>query len=259
MTLFKLMSDLHLEFYNDNVWKPMPNDQDKNTVLLLAGDIGVGLGAKAWITEMCGRFRYVLYILGNHEFYRQEIYKTKQLWQDMEMPDNFRFLDDQVAYIDDARILGGTLWTRLYNNADRWFIQESMNDFGLIKINENGYYHKLNTQNTDRLHDATTNFFCEELAKPWTGKTIVMTHHLPHLKCVSERFKDNPLNAAFVTDLQYIFDMFDIDVWVHGHTHDSVDTHVGKTRILCNPRGYHGYEINPDFNEDLVFYVGGEK
>ena len=77
------MSDLHLEFYNDNVWKPIPNDQDKDTVLLLAGDIGVGLSAKGWITEMCGRYKYVIYILGNHEFYKNEFCGLPQKWNNL--------------------------------------------------------------------------------------------------------------------------------------------------------------------------------
>lgn len=253
MTLFKLMSDLHLEFYNhEEWWRPIPNDLDKDTVLLLAGDVHVGVKAKDWLIEMCARYKYVVYILGNHEFYKQEFYKIQKQWEDMEnMPENFRFLNKGVAYIDDTRILGATLWTLIKNPHNRWFIQQGMNDFRTIKINDHGNYRRLNTQDTDKAHTAALYFLQEELRKPWPGRTIVMTHHLPHPICVADRFKDSPYNEAYMTDLQYFFDKFDIDVWCHGHTHDNVDTHVGKTRILCNPRGYHGYEINPDFNEDL--------
>jgi predicted phosphohydrolase len=254
VTRFKLLSDLHLEFYKDNVWKPIPSVLDKDTVLLLAGDIGVGMGAKSWITEMCGRYRYVIYILGNHEFYRQEIFKLKRKWNDVaDMPENFIFLDNAVTYIDDVRILGSTLWTNIVNPHNRWFIQQGMSDYRVIKINHNGNYRKLNTGDTDREHTKSLYFLSEELRQSWPGKTIVMTHHLPHPLCVAERFKNSPYNDGFVTNLDYIFEKFDIDVWCHGHTHDNVDVHVGKTRILCNPRGYHGYEINPDFNEDLIF------
>jgi predicted phosphodiesterase len=252
MTLFKLMSDLHLEFYNDNVWKPIPSDNDVNTVLLLAGDIGVGLGAKGWITEMCGRYKAVVYILGNHEFYKNEFKGLPKKWANLAgMPENFIFLHNGVTYIDNVRILGTTLWTKVNNPHNRWFIQQGMNDFRTIKIDDNGNWRRLNTQDTDRACDIALQFLAEELAKPWPGKTIVMTHHLPHPVCVAERFKDSPYNEAYMTNLDYFFEKFDIDVWCHGHTHDTVDTHVGKTRILCNPRGYHGYEMNPNFNEDL--------
>jgi len=33
-----------------------------------------------------------------------------------------------------------------------------------------------------------------------------------------------------------------IKLWIHGHTHESFDYMVGDTRIVCNPRGYIGYE-----------------
>ncbi len=263
MKKFKLLSDLHLEFYHDRnkvfpYWKPTLNDQDKDTVLLLAGDIHVGIKAREWITEMCERFQDVVYILGNHEFYRHELFKVQKQWQEMEgMPDNFHFLNNDVVYIDNVRILGGTMWTKIYNHHDRWFIQQGMIDFQVIKVNNNGNYRRLNTADTDKEHYKTVNFFINELQKEWKGKTIVMTHHLPHPLCVTDRFKNNAYTPAYVTDLGYMFDMFNdvIDVWCHGHTHDNVDVHVGNTRILCNPRGYHGYEINPDFNEDLTFGI----
>ena len=51
-------------------------------------------------------------------------------------------------------------------------------------------------------HLASRYWLEEELPK--TGawdKTVVVTHHLPHPKSVSERFKDSPLNPAFASDL----------------------------------------------------------
>ena len=33
-----------------------------------------------------------------------------------------------------------------------------------------------------------------------------------------------------------------IKLWTHGHTHDVFDYVIGETRIVCNPRGYYGYE-----------------
>ncbi len=40
-------------------------------------------------------------------------------------------------------------------------------------------------------------------------------------------------------------------LWIHGHTHASIDTHVGKTRIVCNPHGYMT-DLNGDFRPKLV-------
>ena len=33
-----------------------------------------------------------------------------------------------------------------------------------------------------------------------------------------------------------------IKLWTHGHTHHEFDYMVGSTRVVCNPRGYVGYE-----------------
>lgn len=32
---------------------------------------------------------------------------------------------------------------------------------------------------------------------------------------------------------------------------------VEDTRVLSNPRGYHNYEENPDFQDDLVIEITG--
>jgi predicted phosphodiesterase len=42
------------------------------------------------------------------------------------------------------------------------------------------------------------------------------------------------------------------DLWVHGHTHNSFDYMLGKTRVIVNPYGYKDVEINPQYNKDLV-------
>jgi hypothetical protein len=39
-----------------------------------------------------------------------------------------------------------------------------------------------------------------------------------------------------------ILDYPEIKVWVHGHMHDPFDYTLGETRVICNPRGYIGYE-----------------
>lgn len=263
MTKFKLLSDLHLEFYNQKrhmvkdapVWEPTPTDQDKDTVLLLAGDIHVGKKALPWIKDRCKQYKKVIYILGNHEFYGQQVHKVKAFWAEVDI-DNFVFLDDDVHYAADYRILGGTLWTKVEDPFLVWTARQRMTDYNVITYkNRDGIYRKLNVHATNELHTATVNRFVEILNTPFTGKTIVMTHHLPHPKCVHKKWKTSPLNDFFMTNLDWLINKYDIDVWCHGHTHDVVDTYVGKTRILCNPMGYHGVALNQDFNEDLIFAV----
>jgi len=252
---FKLLSDLHLEFYKGDLWKPAPTDQDKNTVLLLAGDIHVGKRGGPWIDEMCERFKEVVYILGNHEFYNQEYYKTIDFWKNKDQTDNFTFLDNDWFIIDDVRIFGATLWTDVTDAHNIWYGPKMMTDYQIIKLNhmKSGQYRKINVQDTNNFHWETIVKLQDWLKTPWEGKTIVMTHHLPHPLCVHPKWTGNALNDFFMTNLDHIIEENDIDVWCHGHTHDNVDVNTHGTRIVCNPMGYHGIKLNQNFNEEFTF------
>lgn len=268
MTKFKLMSDLHLEFFDrprygvpeQPCWEPTPNDQDKDTVLLLAGDIHVGTAAWPWIKKMCKRYKEVVYILGNHEFYTKKYNETINQWRELQLDpeyaETFTFLhnDCYINFDDGFRIFGATLWTRVTDPFMIWRGAQIMNDYNVI-IDDRYGLKTLTVDDTNQYHTETIELLEKFLNQRFDGKTIVMTHHLPHELCVHKQFENSPLNDYFRTDLDWLINKYDIDYWVHGHTHNNVDIHVGKTRILCNPRGYHGVALNRDFNEDLTFNV----
>jgi len=255
------MSDLHLEFEEQVTnFTPIPLQEDMDTVLILAGDIGVGTDAQPFIENMCKQFYKVVYILGNHEFYHNEVNKVRKRWAEREMPENFIFLDNQVTVIENVRIVGGTLWTDF--DSENWHAmhsaQHGMNDFQCVKIKEGNKetgYRKRRFLPADavRAHKETLFMFTETLRVPHDGPTIVVSHHLPHPLCVGKQFRNHPLNASYVTNLDMYIEEYDINVWCHGHTHNNVDVEVHGTRILCNPRGYVGYELNPEFDEELTF------
>ena len=259
---FRLLSDLHLEFHSENMklFRVPELEDDKNTVLLLAGDIALAHDAKEYMRELCDRFRYVCYTLGNHEFYKNYYNRVRDDWAVLErdyMPRNFRLIDDTSLVVDDVRILGGTLWTD-FNKRDyfaMFMARKGMNDYGCITFIEGDRYRKLLPIDTARIHEKTLRYIRSEVEKPWDGKTVVMSHHLPHPLCSPERFRDNPLQPAYLSNLDNMIYETDIDVWVHGHTHDSVDFEIHGTRILCNPRGYYPEALNPDFKPDFVFEV----
>lgn len=262
---FRLMSDLHLEF-EDRVldFTPIPLEDDKTTVLILAGDIALGIDAVGFIQKMCKRFYKVVYCLGNHEFYYNEYNKTRARWNDRpEMPSNFILLDDHVTTIDDkVRLVGGTLWTDFDNNNyfAKTLAAQDMNDYQCAKFKSgdkvSGYRkRKLHPNDTIIAHKQTLFFITETLRIPFDGPTIVVTHHLPHPLCVSQEFRTNPLNPAYATNLDAVIEANEIAIWVHGHTHSNVDLEVHGTRILCNPRGYTPNDLNKGFNEKFTFEV----
>ena len=71
------------------------------------------------------------------------------------------------------------------------------------------------------------------------GETaVVVPHPLPSPACIAPVYRNDPLNPAFVSDLDAIILKHKPGLWIHGHTHHSIDARVGDTRILCNPGGY---------------------
>ncbi|WP_338863054.1 hypothetical protein [Mycetohabitans rhizoxinica] len=58
----------------------------------------------------------------------------------------------------------------------------------------------------------------------------------PHRQSIHPRYDGNLANAAFISDLTPLLDR--VDLWIHGHVHDSFDHSVGRCRVLTPPRGY---------------------
>ena len=130
--------------------------------------------------------------------------------------------------------------------------EERLDDFKIIKI-ERGYkLRTLQPMDTARLHTATLAFLRKELSREFDGTTIVVTHHAPSPRSIAPRFQNDPLNPAFVSDLEAFIERYGPSLWVHGHVHDSFDYWVGRTRIVCNPRGYFPDQLNPAFDPLLV-------
>jgi hypothetical protein len=51
------------------------------------------------------------------------------------------------------------------------------------------------------------------------------------------------MNGGYHSELgNFIADRTQIKLWTHGHTHHCFDYVIGETRVVCNPRGYSGYE-----------------
>jgi Icc-related predicted phosphoesterase len=84
---------------------------------------------------------------------------------------------------------------------------------------------------------------------------IVVSHNLPSYLCVSPRYRGDVVTPFFVSDMTPFIQERQPRLWLHGHTHDSRDVSIGKTRLICNPFGYSGSSINPSFNERFIIEV----
>jgi len=249
--LLRIMSDLHMEFGDFD----LPElETDKDTVLILAGDTNVGIKSQEWIYSIASRFRNVIFINGNHEYYKNDIFDVDN---DMDVfthdLGNICFLQNNVLLLENTMFIGTTLWTDM-NKSDKAVIYQAwtrMNDYGCISLANK----MLAPQDTIRMNGYSVEWLngIRDVHKDW--RKVLITHHLPTYKSISKTIGDRQLDPCYASDLDDLVEKLNPVVAIHGHTHESKDYMLGNTRIVCNPRGYIGYEVNKDFDPNLVIEI----
>lgn len=245
----RILSDLHLEFLD---WTPPKASAD---VVVLAGDIHVGVDGILW-----GRKHFpeahILYVPGNHEFYGLEMQSALHDLRQVAKTSNVVLLDADETIIEGVRFLGATLWTdfELYGNEPAAVAramsisQQAMIDYRLIRMQDSG---RLTPTDTRAINALQVRWLANKLNQPFDGDTVVVTHHLPHANSVHPRYAGDSLNPSFVSDLSNLVRK-PVKLWIHGHTHESMDYVVNGTRVICNPRGYLPHEPNRKFKGKCI-------
>jgi predicted phosphohydrolase len=209
------MSDLHLEMHADHGREFLLGLVPAAEVLLLAGDICDVRMLRGVMEFLCSRWEHVVYVPGNHEYYGSSPGEVHEVLGSIP-ESNFHWLDRSVVVVQNLRIAGTTLWfspRRTFWNwvfPDRWRIR----DFEPWVQEENS---------RSRLFIARAE------------ADVLVTHHLPTWKSASDSEHDEKWNPMFVSDCEA--DLGRYRLVVHGHTHLARDYILGKTRVLCNPRG----------------------
>lgn len=252
----QLISDVHVEFDGDGEYCLPEVERD---VLVIAGDLGEGLNGIPFIERELKRSP-VIYVLGNHEFYRHFWQDTREHWRKYQHQlhangNRLYVLDDSTVTLGGVPFIGSTLWADMDNNSPetRHAARYGMNDYYSIGY-ANGEVRRLVPEDTYNAHVKARAFIADELAKHGT-KSVVVTHHAPSRRSIPVGYRDSSVNGCYVSDLEELIEAYAPKVWCHGHTHLTHDYRVGATRILCNPRGYAGHEENPAFSDAFVFDV----
>lgn len=240
-----LLSDLHLEF---EPFEPPAMDAD---VVVLAGDIHIKGRGVDWAVEAfsCP----VLYIPGNHEYHTGHLFATLKKMRSLGSNSHVQVLDRDVVIIGGVRFLGATMWTDFgstgHTLASTINARNSMNDYSQIRTGQN--FRRLKPEDQAK-ESVTTRLWLEgQLAKPFQGQTVVITHHAPLLRSLADSpYSGTHLDAAYANEWPELLGGERVALWAHGHCHTAVDyQHLG-TRIACNPRGYPGE--NTGFNPGLI-------
>ncbi|MDE2414082.1 MAG: metallophosphoesterase family protein [Comamonadaceae bacterium] len=250
-----ILSDLHLGV------QAMEQPQTDADIVVLAGDIARPEQAIAWAR---GFARPVLYVPGNHEFYGGSIEQTPRTLHALCAGGPVQILDNRSLELQGVRFIGSTLWSdfRIAGEGQARIdameqAKRFMYDFQRVRITDAPDAPLFTPEDSATLFDANVQWLAQELAQPFDGPTVVITHHAPSPRSIHPRFAGSPLNTIFVSDAEALVAASGARLWIHGHTHDSFDYLVSNTRVLCNPRGYakDGVNENPLFDAQLVVEV----
>ena len=232
-----------------------------------------------FIRHCLDEFNQVVFVMGNHEHYHGDYAETAKIIKDTYGQfNNFHFLDNNSVWINDVLFFGGTLWTDFNGEDPKTMrsIQHMMNDFNCVKNSRRMVSYKSSVEDPEnpeqfinvtkeRVATFTPEDALEEhkdflnklqklIEENPVQKTVVVGHHAPSRLSTHPRYAhDRIMNGGYSSYLDnIILDNPQIKLWTHGHTHEDFDYMIGSTRIVCNPRGYDGYETRAD-NFSLKF------
>lgn len=256
MSRFLYWSDIHREIVKVPLPEPTADcPAGSIDAILVAGDLnakGLHIEDAKLIQDVWGV--PVVMIRGNHERYGS-------VWQDFEADEaarltaaaadgyDIRMLNCAETIIGDTRILGCTLWTdyEILGDAEKMMLgaRYVMNDYRKIGWREaDGTERVLIPEDTVALHAKESAWLMGELAKPFEGRTLVMTHHLPAPEVLSAEARRGDYAPGYVSDLREAFLGQKIDAWITGHTHQATHGFMeglqGPIAFTANMRGYAG-------------------
>lgn len=240
----QIVSDVHLEFGSFDL------PDEKCDVLIAAGDIGVGLEGLEWLQTLDIP---VIYVAGNHEYWGYEINELQDELIGMSKDSNVRYLEKKSVVIDGVRFLGCTMWTDFNECDDEEMmddLQNIMNDFRYISLDKS----TITPEQLIKINHDCKKWLDRELAKKHDGPTIVVTHHAPTKKSWAGD-PDDYLKFAYCNQLESMLKENQIDLWAHGHIHHASDYTKHGVRVVCNPRGYKGYQTVDEFDAKKKFKV----
>ncbi|WP_198084395.1 metallophosphoesterase [Variovorax sp. E3] len=277
-----VLSDLHLEFEQFELDGKVEFD-----VVILAGDIhSPGRHAIAWAAE-CFPGKPVVLVAGNHEYFGSVMHEELAEIRRQAKVVGVGFLDCDEIVIDGVRFLGCTLWTdfalriddpgfpgrpmRMLSDRHRAMAESArfLPDYAEICVTDPkactwmSSLHgarRLTPMDTLLLHRRQRAWLRRKLGEPFSGPTVVVTHHAPHRLSLAPKHAQEWSSGGYVNEM--LPTLFEVPaLWIHGHTHQSFDYYVDRCRVVSNPRGYvnwHGDAENGAFNPGLVIDVPQE-
>lgn len=231
----------------------------------------------------------VIIVMGNHECYGSSVALTEHCMRDAASNlKDIHFLEkDSITIGTDEdepgiRFLGTCLWSNCALYADMpangdTTLSQLQNNFGQREEMVHAYQDVIENAVNDFTHITPTygrrDFTAKESerlfleAKAWldinlrnptkmapSAPSVVVTHFAPSPVCIAPKFMHSPISPYFVNYLDPLIRETKPALWLYGHTHHCVDTHVGETRIISNQKGY-GHEPDALYQADKLYNI----
>lgn len=255
--LFQYASDLHLEFpKNKKILsrKPIVANAD---ILILAGDIVPFINLddhNDFWNYISDNFKQTYWLPGNHEYYGFDA-ATKHGTINENIRKNITLINNDSVLIDNTQFIFSTLWSHI-GPVNQDIIQRRMNDFFQIKFNIN----LITPKDYNFLHDEAIEFLKQSLlnstndANNKMTQKVIVTHHLPTLLNYPNKYKNDPIQEGFATDLCDLIEASGAACWIYGHHHHNTTPFmIGHTQLITNQMGYVQYREHNQFKRDAVF------
>jgi len=215
-----------------------------------------------------------IFIAGNHIVYNRDGKTIEELKEDYhkEFPESgdISFLDQSVGVmskeVDGILFVCSTLYTNYEFPIDYPLSKGDsfkalnmrmatpkmsgggMNDFNFGKTREGTYKREpwddsdkfyLTPENYLRFFERTFSEIKRIVEENPSKDIVVMTHHCPSSKCISDEYVNDSMNASYVSELDdFIISHPQIKCWVCGHVHHRSSFKIGNCLCVMNPLGY---------------------
>lgn len=238
----QFVSDLHLEFLENQLYLAKHPLAVTGDILLIAGDTAYldqpdsdretysHYAFWDWASE---HYQQVIVCFGNHDFYGHYDIAAIPDGYCKEIRPNVHAYYNNVVHLDDVDVIVSTLWAHI-EPFNTYQTEHGVNDFHLIKYNG----HLLTADDFNREHERCLRFVKRAVEESKAVCKIVLTHHVPTELCTAPEFRDSLINGAFTVELGDYISESDIDYWIYGHSHRNIDAQIVKTHILSNQLGY---------------------
>jgi len=235
---FQIASDLHLDTRGGIDADESVLPKRNAPILILAGDLASASDPDypEMLAKVAEPFDAVLYIPGNHEYYDSNTTVARM----DERIEEICYSIGNVIYMNKRRIdingfayIGATLWTNCPNDPT------PLNDFSHI---DNGRFTPAEENRMHREHRDYIKKAVNYAKRDGLYGAVVMSHHAPD-RALERDVLSRPERLFpyyFASDMSgVVHDPF-INVWVHGHTHESYRMEIDRdgTIFASNALGY---------------------